>query len=245
MLKQKIFDLLKSPDFNQQLNPLKGFPFPKILNHLFAALCSEDEEIKWHAVTAMGFLVADLAERDLEGARNILRRMMWSLNEESGGIGWGLPEAMGEILARNENLAREFSPLLVSYLQPDGNFLEFEPLQRGVLWAIARLAESHPQILQFLEADSYLLAFLSSPDAPARGYAILALGKIGKKESLLGLEAYLQDETEIPLYENQEFRRVRISQLAWEARKLSLGFDTREQDPESAFEPSRYPPRKV
>lgn len=217
MLKQRIFDLLKSPDFNQQLNSLKDFPFPKTLNHLFSALCSEDEEIKWHAVTAMGFGVADLAERDLEAARNILRRMVWSLNEESGGIGWGLPEAMGEILARNEGLAREFAPLLVSYLQPGGNFLDFEPLLRGALWAVARLAESHPQILQTLEADSCLLAFLSSPDAPARGYAILALGRIGKKESLLGLEAYLHDETEIPLYENQEFRRVRISQLARKA----------------------------
>jgi HEAT repeat protein len=68
-----------------------------------------------------------------------------------------------------------------------------------------------------LEADSYLLAFLSSPDAPARGYAILVLGRIGKKESLLGLEAYLHDETESPLYENQEFKRVRISQLARKA----------------------------
>jgi HEAT repeat protein len=214
MKKQEVFDLLKSPDFNQRLNSLKEFPFPKILKHLFSALCREDKEIKWPAVTAMGFLVADLAGRDLERARNILRRMMWSLNEESGGIGWGLPEAMGEILARNEDLAREFARFLVSYLRPGGNFLEFEPLQRGVLWAIGRLAESHPQMLQSLGAHSYLLAFLSSPDALARGHAILALGRIGEKESLQALEAYLQDETEIPLYENQEFRRVRISQLA-------------------------------
>ena len=217
MLKRKIFDVLKSPDFNRQLNSLKDFPLPKILNHLFAALCNEDEEIKWHAVTAMGFLVADLTERDPEGARNILRRMMWSLNEESGGIGWGLPEAMGEILARNEGLAREFAPLLGSYLRPGENFLDFEPLLRGALWAVARLAESHPQILQTLDDHSCLLAFLSSPDPSARGHAIRALGRIGKKESLLALEAYLQDETEILLYENQEFRRVRISQLARKA----------------------------
>ena len=217
MKKQQVFDLLKSPDFNRRLNSLKEFPFPKILNRLFSALCSEDEEIKWPAVTAVGFLVADLAGRDLERARNILRRMMWSLNEESGGIGWGLPEAMGEILARNEDLAREFARFLVSYLRPEGNFLEFEPLQRGVLWAIGRLAESHPQMLQSLDAHSYLQAFLSSPDASTRGHAILALGRIGKKESLLALEAFLQDETEIPLYENQEFKRVRISQLARKA----------------------------
>jgi len=214
MKKQEVFDLLKSPDFNQRLNSLKESPFPRILKHLFSALCNEDEKIKWPAVTAMGFLVADLAGHDLEGARNILRRMMWSLNEESGGIGWGLPEAMGETLARDEKLAREFAAILVSYLQPEGNFLEFEPLQRGALWGIGRLAETQPHVLQSLDAHSCLLAFLSSPDASARGYAILALGRIGKKESLQALEAYLQDESEILLYENQELRRVRISQLA-------------------------------
>jgi len=58
---------------------------------------------------------------------------------------------------------------------------------------------------------------LRSPDDSARGYAILALGQIGKKESLLAVEAYLQDETEILLYMNQKFRRVRISQLARKA----------------------------
>jgi hypothetical protein len=217
MKKHKIFELLQSPDFNRRLNSLKDSPFHKTLKHLFFALCNEDEKIKWPAVTAVGFLVADLAERDLEGARNILRRMMWSLNEGSGGIGWGLPEAMGEILARNEGMAREYAPLLVSYLRPGGNFLDFEPLLRGALWAVARLAESHPRILQSLEVDSCLLPFLSSADAGARAHAILALGRIGKKESLPALEASLQDETEIPLYENQEFRRVRVSQLARKA----------------------------
>jgi HEAT repeat protein len=217
MLKKQVFELLKSPDFNQRLNSLKDSPFHKTLKPLFFALCSEDENIKWPAVTAVGFLVADLAERDLEGARNILRRMMWSLNEGSGGIGWGLPEAMGEILARNEGLAREYAPLLVSYLRPGGNSLDFEPLLRGALWAVARLAESHPQILQSLDAHSCLLPFLRSPDASTRGHAILALGRIGKEESLPALEASLQDETEIPLYEHQEFRRVRLSQLARKA----------------------------
>jgi HEAT repeat protein len=114
-------------------------------------------------------------------------------------------------------MAREYAPLLVSYLRPGGNFLDFEPLLRGALWAVARLAESHPRILQSLEVDSCLLPFLSSADAGARAHAILALGRIGKKESLPALEASLQDETEIPLYENQEFRRVRVSQLARKA----------------------------
>lgn len=136
-----MFTLLKSPEFEKKLKSLRKAPIHRAFRTLLSALCSKDEEIKWHAVTVTGILVADLAQKDMEGARSILRRMIWWLNEESGGIGWGIPEAMGEILARNDTLAGEFAPILVSYVQPEGNFLEFELLQRGVLWGIGRLAE--------------------------------------------------------------------------------------------------------
>ena len=45
--------------------------------------------IKWHAVSALGAIVAALAEKEMESARIIMRRLMWSLNDESGSIGSG------------------------------------------------------------------------------------------------------------------------------------------------------------
>jgi hypothetical protein len=217
MLKQRVYDLLKSPDFNRQVDSLKDIPFHKILNHLFSALCSEDEEVKWHAVTAAGWLLADLAGRDPEAARNILRRMMWSLNEESGGIGWGLPEAMGETLARNEILAREFAAILVSYIQPEGNFLEFEPLQRGALWAIGRLAEAFPFVLTPLKAGAFLLPFLDSRDPAVRGNAIQTLGLLEDEESLPRLKELSRDREVVRLYRGGKFMSIRTGQLAQEA----------------------------
>lgn len=215
-LKEKVFALLKSPELEKKLESLRKFSIHGVLRTLLSALCSEDEEIKWHAVTVTGILVADLAQRDMEGARRILRRMIWSLNEESGGIGWGIPEAMGKILARNEPLAREFAPILVSYVQPEGNFLEFEPLQRGVLWGIGCLAEIHPQILRSLDVAKYLLPCMDSPDPLVRGHALWAAGRIGVTANISGLEGLLQDQTEIRLYQDQRFRRVRICELARE-----------------------------
>ena len=217
MEKKEVFDLLKSPDFVKRLDPLKDVPLHKTLNHLFSALCSEDEEVKWHAVTAMGILVAPLAGTDSEGARNILRRMLWSLNEESGGIGWGIPEALGEILARDENLAREFAPLLVSYIQPGGNFLEFEPLQRGALWAVGRVARTFPGLLQSLEAGDSLLPFLESKDSGVRGLAAWSLGPLGDGKSLPKLAHLRRDEEAIQLYLDGRLSFFRIGQLAEEA----------------------------
>jgi HEAT repeat protein len=217
MPKKEIFGLLKSPDFIRQLHSLKDFPFHKTLNHLFSALGSEDEEVKWHAVTATGRLVADLAIRDPEASRNILRRMMWSLNEESGGIGWGFPEAMGEILAGNQNLAREFAPLLVSYIQPEGNFLEFQPLQQGALWAIGRLADAFPSLLTPLKTGKSLLPFLESRSSAARGDAIQALGLLGDEQSLPRLKELLQDREVVRLYRGGKFIFRPIGELAQEA----------------------------
>ena len=57
----------------------------------------------------MGAVVAHLAEKDMESARVVMRRLMCSLNDESGGIGWGAPEAMGEIIASHEGLASELT----------------------------------------------------------------------------------------------------------------------------------------
>ncbi len=219
MKKQEIIDLLKSPEFRERLGSLNSLPLHKALNHLFSALCSEEEEVKWHAVTAMGFLAVPPAGTDLEATRNVLRRMMWFLNEESGGIGWGIPEALGEILARNETLAREFAPFLVSYIQPGDCFLDFEPLQQGALWAVGRVAHTYPGLLQTLDAGRSLLPFLKSRVSGARGLAVWALGALGDGPSLSCLADLRGDEEVIHLYLEGQICSRTIGRLAGEASK--------------------------
>jgi len=95
-----------------------------VINPLFSFLYNNDEQVRWRTVTAFGAVVAKLADEDMEAARIIMRRLMWNLNDESGGIGWGSPEAMGETLARHEGLAKEYARILLSYARQDGNYLE-------------------------------------------------------------------------------------------------------------------------
>lgn len=216
-LKRRVRGLLKSPQFPDNLDQLKGMPIQSILTPILANLYSHDEEVKWHAVTAMGILVAALADEDLESARNVLRRLMWSLNEESGGIGWGAPEAMGEIMARHKILATEFARLLLSYIREDGNFLEHEVLQRGVIWGLGRVVETRPDVLQSLQLVPHLLPFLSSGDATVRGLAARTLGLLGARACRLRLQALLGDEAEIRLYHEGGFLIRRVQDLAREA----------------------------
>jgi len=214
-LKRKVLALLQSDDFDQRLNDLHQWPARQVINPLFSFLLSSEEQTRWRAITAMGAVVAHLAETDMESARIIMRRLMWSLNDESGGIGWGAPEAMGEIIASHGGLAQEYVRVLISYIREDGNFLEYEPLQRGALWAVGRVAQSRSDLVQ--DAVPHLLPYLASTDASVRGLATWTVGLLGAEGARPPLEALLEDETEVSLYLDRQLVRRSVGSLAKEA----------------------------
>ena len=214
-LKQKVLDLIRAEDFKQALQTLTSFPARRVINPLFALLCSTESEVKWRAVTALGAVVANLAQDDMESARVVMRRMIWNLNDESGGIGWGVPETMGEVMARHEGLAREYVNILVSYIREDGNFLEHEPLQHGVLWGLGRLAQTSPELLQ--NTGAHLHPFLSSEDATLRGLAAWILGLVGGPQHESELEPLLEDEAGVIIYLDGAERVYQVNDLARKA----------------------------
>lgn len=150
-LKKEVLILLNQKDFENNLKDIHQFPPKKVVNSLFSFLVNTNPVIKRNAIKAMGEVVSQLAEKDIESARIIMRRLMLSLTEESGGIGWGSPEAMGEIMARSEKLAEEYHKILISYTEGGGNFLDFKELQKGVISGLKRLAESNPNLVKEVE----------------------------------------------------------------------------------------------
>lgn len=106
------------------------FPPLKEVNVLFSLLVTTDENTKDRVIKAFGGVVSKLVEENLESARIVMRPLMLSLNDKSGGIGWGSPEAMGEIMARSEKLAEEYHKILISYTPGGGNYLDFVDLQK-------------------------------------------------------------------------------------------------------------------
>jgi len=163
----------------------------------------------------MGEVVANLAEEDMESARIVMRRLMWSLNDESSGIGWGAPEAMGEIMACHEGLAKEYAHILVSYIMQDGNLLEHELLQQGVVWGLGRLGQVRPHLVQ--DAVPYLHLYLESWDATLRGLVAWTMGLLGVDTARLQLESLLEDNAEIQIYLNRKLVACRVSDLAKQA----------------------------
>jgi hypothetical protein len=214
-LKREIIELLGSQDLDRALDALCQLPARQVINPLLSLLPSTDPRPKWAAVTAMGAVVARLAEQEMESARVVMRRLMWQLNEESGGIGWGCPEAMGEIMACHEGLANEYAHVLLSYVRKDGVFLDYEPLQRGAVWGIGRLGQERPHVLW--DAVPHLVALVEAEDATVRGLAAWAIGMIGAPEARLMITPLLGDSTEVEVYLDRELRVCRVRDLAAEA----------------------------
>jgi HEAT repeat protein len=219
-LKKRIFKILGSPNFSEELDNLLKIPGNQFINSLLSFLYNEDPVVKWNAVLAVGAAVSNIAEDDIESARVIIRRLMWNLNDESGGIGWGSVEAMGEILANNNTLAREYSGILLSYARKDGNFQEHELMQRGVLWAIGRLSQVSPELLK-KSALGHILPYLDSGDAVVRGLAAWVSGLLGIKDAKSRLEELEKDESEIQVFINDKLIKRRVRDMA-EAALLKI-----------------------
>ena len=201
-MRTRVKELLSSQDWGAARRELTALPPMRLANVLFAYILSGDPRIKWRAVQAMGDTVARLAEEDMESARTIMRRFIWSLNDESGGIGWGASECIGEVCAVHPALAGEFGHILVSFICEHGYHLEFEPLLRGALWGICRAAGAG--VTQVADAAQYIAAYLESDDAEVRALAARASGLLFALNTIPLIKSLLSDHEPVSFYENDE-----------------------------------------
>ncbi len=215
-IKQKILDILSREDISGSLPDLDNFRPRIVLGPLFSGLLNADPVIKWHAVTAMGHVVDTLAVKDLEQGRVVMRRLMWSLNDESGGIGWGAPECMGEIMARNESLAREFKSILFSYLveREDGadNYLEYEPLRRGAFWGLSRFAQSRPD-MGAQAIDNALTGLKAENDPFILACLCIYFRLLGHVPPELEAKIHPVKDHQIELYWDQKLTMARVQDI--------------------------------
>ncbi len=210
-LKKQILEILSHNDFEKGIVSISGFTARAVVNPLFSFFFNRNELVKWHAVTAMGLVVSNLADSDIESARVVMRRLIWNLNDESGGIGWGSPEAMGEIMARHEELAKEYYKILISYIMPAGNYIEHEILQRGVLWGIGRLAHARSYLVK--DFAHLLCPYMESPDPALRGLAAWTAGLFDCERTDRLLKRLENDQRTFTFYFDGTLEELTVAQL--------------------------------
>ncbi len=214
ILKKRLRSLLANSEMEAAGALLGELGGRKAATLLLGLIADGDVVVKFQAVSALGLVVRELAASDLETGREVLRRLVWSLNEESGAVPWGAPEAMGEIMANDRRLAEEYLNLLISYIWIDGNYLEFEPLQAGVAWGVGRVAQAFPKLVLGRGAAGPLLDHLASPDGQVRGCCAWALGLFAGRQALPALEALTGDQTACAVFQDGALIMTTVGELA-------------------------------
>lgn len=223
-IKKRVLDLLERGSWDNVVEGLKSFTHQELVHHLFTSLCSTSEICKWHGISAFGVVVPALCREDTESARVIMRRFLWCLNDESGGIGWGVPEAMGEVMANDITLFEEYSHMLISYMRhdgpellQDGNYLELPALQQGLLWSVGRLLQERNEAMVKKKVGTDIRQYLGSPDKTVQGLAARCLTRCYDHESVEALQRLSASTHSFNLFEEYTLKNVTTGELARQA----------------------------
>lgn len=222
-LKKDFLQLLATRELQEIFDLLSTYPKRKLLNPLFSTLCHNDEKVRWHGISCFGKLIPEIGRENFEDARVIMRRFLWSLNDESGGIGWGAPEAMSEIMVNDDRIRLEYLHMLLSYMREDGeeewqhgNYLELPMLQRGLLWGIGRLCDKYPKEMKKQGVEDDLSQYLRSEDEQVRELALLALASLGVKRASIenSLLTLIENSSRsLRIYKDGVFQSISSSQI--------------------------------
>jgi HEAT repeat protein len=134
-LKGRVMQLLQVGD-EQELSALVSRE-PRATRFLLGRLWDSDRALRQRAARALGMVAAAHPEIGLD----LLRRLMWALNDESATNGlYGIP-AVGEIGFNDAELVAPFIAPLASLSWDDG-------LRREIISALTRIAEAAPEAVR-------------------------------------------------------------------------------------------------
>ncbi|MDR1855953.1 MAG: HEAT repeat domain-containing protein [Desulfovibrio sp.] len=174
--------------------------------------------VKHRAARLLGEVVAALPSQ--EEGRNVVRRFMWHMNDESGNIGWGIPEAFGETLAASASLAGEFHRILVSYVVDTGrqdNFCDNAALRRSCFWAVGRMAEERLALCR--GARPWIVKGLGDGDGGCRAMAAWTLSRFPldpAAASALRKLAREEGDSTCELFDGDDVRERRVGDIVEE-----------------------------
>jgi hypothetical protein len=106
-----------------------------------------------------------------EFLRITMRKLLWSLSDESGGIGWAAPELLGEIVCSDPDGFADIVPLIAEVYD-----IEEQTFRPGVVYALARVAEGSPELVA--NYQKVIIRSLVDKNPLIKIYALALLGLV-------------------------------------------------------------------
>ena len=184
------------------VNTLEGCSEGRLVRALTMLNHDDEDIVRQRACRELGKIVSRMPKEKID---NFVRRQLWRLNPESGDHPFGVPELLGEIGNRAPEQIASSVPVMM-------NYLDDEKLRPGLLQAAGRIGEKIPEALS-AHVDK-ISACLQDQNAVISGNAALALCRIGGNASRTALKAAGNDTREVLIFCEEEFRKVKLAELA-------------------------------
>jgi hypothetical protein len=205
-IKEQVKGLLKEQMY-EKLSSLSASR-KRTLTMLISLTYDREDIISWRAMEAIGVFTGEFADSDPETVRHTVERLLWMIRDESGGIGWSVPEILAEIVVNNPTLCSDIPPIIVS-------FHDEPPLRAGVLRAIGRIGTLSQEMVD--DALPVVRMYLHSDDSTVRGIAAWALGKLNMPEIENELRALATDDAPVTIYEKGGLKEKTVGFIAQES----------------------------
>ena len=109
-LKKNIIHALESNNLQNVLAVSKESR--KVVSQLVRIAYDKETLLGWRAIKAIGLIATEMVKTDYDFLRETVRKLLWSLSDESGGIGWSAPEILGEIVSADPDRFGDIIPLI-------------------------------------------------------------------------------------------------------------------------------------
>lgn len=169
------------------------------------------EITRWRAIEFIGKLAGAHAEEQDDLFRNIIRRFLWQMCEESANVPWASAEVIGSIVANVPG--KRFDEFLGPwFFHSDLNEICFA----GLFWTLPEMMHYHAdRVQEFL--PSTMTWFERYDEAELRAYAAIYYKDYPLEEMRDYLQAWAKDTREATVYKNDNVSHIAVSKLANEA----------------------------
>jgi len=209
-LKEEITESLETADF-ERVGRL-ALEHKQVFRILISLAYDKEELLCWRAIEAMGVAAAVVGRKDPSVVRNVVQRLLWSMRDESGGIGWSAPEMLGEVVINSPQTCADIPPIILS-------FHEEESFLKGVLWSVGRITDAGINGMD--GSFEVVTRALDHKDPLVRGLALYAVPKFRIDEVAGRVRGMVGDEGRCQIYKNHELATTKVGDIA----KAVLGTD--------------------
>ena len=207
-VKQQVRDLLYQRDHDRLVELCEENR--KIWTELRFRLFDMDDKIRWSAIEAVAQFMKHLWRKGkTEKVREYMRSLFWSLNDESGGIGWNSPQTIAEMIVNIPELLDPFGSMMIAHT------LDEPVLVQGGLWGIGRLGKRVTESMDFFK--DLVLAVFQNSDPQTLSLAAWASGEAGFRLAVPFLENLLKRHEAAQIYFDGDFHEKQLGQWASEA----------------------------